>query len=178
LFSGTATTVINLPVAVCYGLATVAIPAVSGAKTEKAKRLNTVRVMLFTIILAVPLAIICCVFSPLAVRVLFSRLNEVNKAVTVSLIRSLSINVIFLSLLQTENAVLIGRGKPLFALIGTSIGIVVKIILNTILLKIPSLNIYGAVIGVIACYFIACLINLILIIKTKVSDASKTPYGG
>ena len=178
LYSGAATTVINLPVAVCYGMATVAIPAVSGAKSMQAKRLNGFRTIFLTLIVAIPCALLCLAFAPLAVRILFSRLNQLEREITVSLIRALSVNVVFLSLLQTENAVLIGSGKPVCALIGMSIGIAVKILLNIILLPNPSLGIFGAVIGVIACYFTAGLINLILIIKLKVKNASKEPCGG
>ena len=43
------------------------------------------------------------------------------------------------------------------------VGVGVKTLLNIILLRIPSLNIYGGAMAVIACYFTITLINLIMI---------------
>jgi Na+-driven multidrug efflux pump len=52
------------------------------------------------------------------------------------------------------------------------IGVVVKILLNLLLLNNPSVNIYGASISLIACYFTALLINLILVMKKEKPNAS------
>ncbi len=162
LYAGTATTVINLPVAICYGVSTVAIPAVSSAKTEVDKIKNAKRALALTFVLSIAFAVACYVFSPLAVRVLFGGISQAEKQITVKLIRLLSLNVVFLSILQTENAVFIGRGKPLYPLVGMGVGIAVKTALNLILLPKSEINIYGGVIAVIACYFTACLVNLLL----------------
>lgn len=172
LYSGAATTVINLPVSVCYGIATVAVPAVSGA-AKNDKRRYAARTLFLTLAASVPFAVLCFVFSPFAVRVLFGGLSAAERAVTVKLIRYLSVNVVLLSFLQTANAALIGSGKLFYPLIGMGAGIAVKILLDVFLLPIPNLNIYGGVIAVIACYFTAGLINLILISKLKVKNAGK-----
>ncbi len=176
LYSGAATTVINLPVAICYGISTVAIPAVSSAKTAVDKNKNVTRALFLTLSLALPCAIFCYFFSPLIVKILFNRLSGEERGITINLIKYLSINVLLLSFLQTENAVLIGKDKPLYPLLSMGVGIAVKIILNILLLPIPKLNIYGGVVSVIACYFTACLVNLILILSrksVKVKDANQ-----
>lgn len=173
LLSGTATTIINLPVAVCYGVATVAIPAVSGAVSQSEKKKNSVKTMVITLAFSVPCAIIIAVFSPTIVSVLFGRLSETEKSVTSNLLQIMSVAVVLLSFLQTGNAVLIGMGKPYAPLISMGVGIAVKTLLNVILLKVPELNIYGGGLAVIACYFTACLLNLIITFKGKSKNASE-----
>jgi stage V sporulation protein B len=82
--------------------------------------------------------------------------------------------VVLLSLLQTGNAVLIGKGKLYKPVVSLGVGIIIKIVLSLILLKMPSLNIYGGAIGVIACYFVSTLINLFMIFNFKVKHENKT----
>ncbi len=182
LYSGAATTVINLPVAICYGVATVAIPAVSGAKSKSDKQKNSKKTLLLTLALSFPCAIFCYMFSPFIVKVLFGRLSANERVTTINLIRYLSINIVLLSFIQTSNAVLIGSGKAIKPLIGMGIGIAVKVILNILLLSNPNLNVYGGVIAVIACYFVACLINFIMILREnkriRVKNAYKTTECG
>ncbi len=173
LYSGAATTVINLPVAICYGVATVAIPAVSGVKTLSEKSKNSTRALYITLAVALPCTAFCYIFAPFIVGLLFSRLNAAEIEVTVRLIKYMSVNVAFLSLLQTENAILVGFNKAQYPLIGMGVGVLIKTAINFILLPNPNFNIYASVIGVIACYFTACLVNLILIIKIKVQDENK-----
>ncbi len=176
LFSGTAQTVISLSVSVCYAVATVAIPAVSGAKSHDEK-LNSLKKTLFlTLAVSLILAVLTYFFSPLIVRILFSKLLQEEKTLTIKLIKSLSVTVVLLSLLQTQNALLIGLNKKIYPVISLSIGIIIKIILSVCLLYRPDINIFGSVIGVIACYFIACLINFIWIIKFGVKNASKANF--
>ena len=82
----------------------------------------------------------------------------------------------FLSFLQTGNAVLIGKGKPYMPVISLAFGVLIKETLNFTLLKIPSINIYGGAIALIACYFTICLINLISTLSFKVNYESKIAY--
>lgn len=173
LLSGVAATVVGLPVSVCYGISTVAIPAVSSSKTERQKNKNAMKALLLTFAVALPCALVCYLFAPTIISILFRRLPASEKEVATNLLRIISPCVVFLSMLQTSNAVLIGKSKlykPMFSL---SIGVVVKIVLSIILLKNQNLNIYGGAIALIACYFVATLINFIMIFKLKVNHESK-----
>ena len=173
LFSGAATTVINLPVALCYGIAVVAIPAIAGAKNRENRDKNAVKTLLMTLTVAAPLALAVAAAAPFAVNLLFRRLSPTEKEITVNLLRIMSVNVVFLSFLQTENAVLIGKDKPYLPVLSLGIGIAVKTALMFILLPINRINIYGSAIASIACYFTACLVNLILITGLRVKNANK-----
>ena len=78
-----------------------------------------------------------------------------------------------LSLVQASNAVLIGSGKLYTPVINLLIGVAVKTVLNLILLRIPEFNVYGGAVAIIACYFVVCLVNLIVIFKRKVAHENK-----
>lgn len=176
LLGGAVLTVVNLPVSICYGLAAVAIPAVSASKTREEENKNSVKVLLYTFIAALPCVIACFFGSRLIVNILFRNLPSSEKNTVVNLLKLVSPCILTLSLLQSANAVLIGKGKLYTPVISLSIGVVLKTILSVVLLKIPSLNIYGSGIALNACYFAVCLINLILIFSRKVENASKRTF--
>lgn len=46
-----------------------------------------------------------------------------------------------------------------------AVGAVLKVVVNFILIGIPQINIYGAIIGTVLCYLVSCLINYIWLIK-------------
>ncbi len=176
LLTGVSMTVINLPVSICYGISTTAIPVVSGSKDETEKNRNIKKTLYLTLLLSVPSAILCYILSPQIVNILFRSLQEVEKTTTINLIRLLSGGVILLSVLQTENAVLIGKGNFYSPLLSMGLGITVKIIVNSILLNVEQLNIFAGAVGLIACYFVASLVNLILIFGKSLKNESKRAY--
>ena len=152
----------------------VAIPSVASEKNVYEKNRRAKKSVFLTLAVALPCALIIAVFAPLIIRILFGRLSGAERVTAINLLRTTAPNVIFLSLLQTTNAVLIGKGKLYTPLISMSVGIVIKTTLNIILLKIPELNVYGGATALIACYFFACLINLILIFRKQVKNESKS----
>ena len=164
LLSGVSATVIGLPVAVCYGISTVAVPAVSGGATKKEKNDRAKKTLLLTLLVALPSAIFCAVFAPFIINLLFGKLNGAERAIAIKLLIISSPCVVLLSLVQTTNAVLIGNGKYYKPVISMGTGILIKILLNVVLLKMPNLNIYGGAVAVIACYFTITLINFIMIV--------------
>lgn len=173
LYSGSALTIIHLPTSLLYGLSQVVIPLLSGSKNQEEKNEKIRLTLLVTTVLSTVFAIGIFFISPFAVKVLFNKLSAEEKQITVRLIKIMSVNVIFHSILQTANGILIGKSKTLKSLFGTMSGVVVKTILSIILLFNPTFNIYGVAISSIACYFTAGLINLMLSLDTKVQDAVK-----
>ena len=173
LFSGVVMTIINLPVSLCYGIAMVAIPAVSGAKTDKEKQKNSIRTILLTVCIAFPCAVAITLFGNPVVSILFGRLGILEKQTAVKLLKITSICVILSSLAQTTNAILIAKGKAYNSVLSLSMGILTKTIINIVLVKNPQINVYGGAIGLIACYFVVCLINLVMIFKFGVINEGK-----
>ncbi len=61
----------------------------------------------------------------------------------------LSVTLPFSSLTYVLNGILYGAGKQLVPAVTLAIGSLIKLVLNILLVNIPSLNIYGAIIGTI-----------------------------
>jgi len=177
VLSGVVHTVLSLPVGLTYGVAVASIPTVSSLKTLEEKRRGISDGVLLTAGLGVVFSVFVYIFAPQIVNILFSKLSLEQIEISVRLLRLTSPTVLLLSLVQTTNAQLVATDKfylPLFSL-GT--GIAVKIILSLILIPSPKINIYGGGISLIACYFVAVMINFIILIKKGTQDASKTISG-
>ena len=172
LLSGVCLTVINLPVSICHGIATVTIPTLSGERENPSKRAG--QAFILTLAVSLPCVFFCMYFSPFIIKVLFGSLSATDKQIASGLIKTTSFAIVFLSLLQTGNAVLIGLNCPKLPIISLSVGVIIKTLLSITLLKDKRLNIYGGAIALIACYFFACLVNLILIIAKENGYARKT----
>lgn len=173
LLSGVACTITNLPVSVCYGVASVAIPAVSESSDKEQKYKNALKTLCLTVAVALPSAAACFFFSPYIVKILFSSLSGYEQNVAIKLIKILSCGTFLLSVLQTTDAVLIGYGKTYRPIIGISVGVTVKIIVEIFLIKNQNINIYGGAVALIACYFISDLINLISLNKERCAYGNK-----
>lgn len=170
---GIVLTVIHLPVSVCYGISSVAIPAVSGAKTKKQSDKNAVKTLVLTFIVSAVATIGIFLTAKFIIKILFSSLTDTETILAVSLLKLSSPIIFFLSMLQTTNGILIGKGKPYYAILSMVFGLIVKTIVGIYLMKNPDFNIYGGAIGLIACYFSACLVNLLLLTTVKVKDENK-----
>ena len=81
------------------------------------------------------------------------------------LLAIMSMSLIFSALSQTMSGALQGIGKVFVPAISILAGCVVKVILNIILIRQPSINIYGAAISSIACQATAFLISFIVLSK-------------
>ena len=166
LLSGAANTVINLPVALCYGIGAVAIPAVAAAKSQKEKSDKEKTALFLTLFLSFFCAVGCYLFAPFIVKTLFGGLSVEDAAVTVRLLKISAGNIVFISVMQTANAIHVGRKTPYKPLIGLVFGIAIKTAAFTFLLT-PALSIYGGAICLIACNFFACLVNLLSLIEIR-----------
>ena len=70
-----------------------------------------------------------------------------------------SIVLVFMSVTQIQSTILQGINKLYYVLVTFSIGIVVKIIVNYILVGIPEINIYGVIIGNCLWHIIPAVLN-------------------
>ena len=176
LLSGVVMTVINLPVSICYGIGSVAIPSISKCKDEDAKQKRAIKILSLTLLVSIPCFLGLAIFSPQVINLLFRNLPTSEKRIAIKLLRLTSPCVVLLSVLQASNAVFIGKGKLYTPVVNLGIGVLIKFLLSAILLSVPSINIYGGAIAINACYFSVCVINLVLIFNTKVKNATGYPY--
>ncbi|OFI06573.1 stage V sporulation protein B [Clostridium acetireducens DSM 10703] len=82
-----------------------------------------------------------------------------------TILKYLSIAIPFIILSQTSTAILQGIGQYVRPVINLAIGCIGKIVLTMILVSIPYINIYGAVIGTIVGYLISAILNIRLVKK-------------
>ena len=75
------------------------------------------------------------------------------------------ITICFMAVSQPLTYMLQAIGKTKITVISVAVGAVLKVILNFAFISIPEINIYGAVIGTVACYLVTCVINLVALIK-------------
>ena len=76
-----------------------------------------------------------------------------------------AVSLLFSALSQTMSGILQGIGKVYVPAIGLLVGCAIKLILNLVLIRIPAVNIYGAVISSIVCQFVAFLISFLVMVK-------------
>jgi len=79
------------------------------------------------------------------------------------ILKYLSISVPFIIITQTTTSIMQGIGHYIRPIINLFIGCIVKVLLTYLLIPIPEINIYGAVIASIAAYIIVTILNMISI---------------
>lgn len=156
-------TLINMPLAVNFAFATVLVPAIASAlavgNKEEASQ-KTSYSFLISLLLILPCAIGYIVLAKPIYQVIYP-----SAPLGHELLAMTAISMIFSALNQTMSGALQGIGKVYVPAIGLLVGCVIKIILNILLISIPSVNITGAVISTIACQFAAFAVSFYVMSK-------------
>jgi len=144
---------INLPLAMNVAFATVLVPTIARAMARKEPEEACKRVS-FSLVTSM-LLVMPCAMGFIALGGPIFRLLYPNASEGAYLLQITAIALIFMALDQTINGALQGLGKVTVPAIALLCGAVVKIIVNNILIRIPSVNITGAAIGTVVCHAIA-----------------------
>ena len=162
LFSGGAVTVINLPVSVCYGIAAASIPAVATAAARGANVKKSVFFSLFvTIAIALPAAVGLYLFAEPAARIIFRSLKGEELTTLTALIKTFSLSALTLSCTQTLSACLTAQGEARHSAFSMLVGITVKTITYSFLLRNPQISVFGLAYATNICYLVAFLLDLV-----------------
>lgn len=153
----------NMPLAVNFAFATVLVPYVASAfklkdYAEAAAKINYS--MLISTLIILPCAIGLIVLAEPVYKVIYF-----NAPSGSDLLQLISVSLIFAALAQTMTGALQGIGKVFVPAISLLFGCAAKIVLNIVLIRIPSVNIYGAAISSIACQFISFAICFIVLAR-------------
>lgn len=165
--SGKYVTLTTFPVSLSSAMATAAVPNIAvavtlGNRKETKRKINTA--LKLAMVIAIPAAVGIGVLGDQILLMLFPSYPDGGILLKIG-----AISTAFLSLCQIITGVLQGIGRINIPVIGALIGASVKIILNKILIAIPSVNVVGAVISTDACYLAAAIFNLIMLVKyTKI----------
>lgn len=164
ILSGKVDTLTSLPLSFNIAFATALVPAISFARAKNDKNTINKRVsfsILVTILIGLPCTAGMFVFSEQILKLLFPA-----QAAGAVLLQISSLAIIFTVLAQTINGALQGLGKIMVPAIAFGVGVIVKLVLNILLVPIPSIGVNGAAIGTIACNIVACIIGFSVLRKS------------
>lgn len=164
--TGKAAVLVNIPLTLSMAICTSLIPIISeyyilNRKEEMQSKINIA--MKLSAVIALPCTLgMFCLAGPIMKLVFFDKYEGIE------ILRYLSISIPFIIVTQTTTSILQATNHYIRPVINLVIGCVVKIILTAVLVPIPSINVFGAVIASISAYVVVTILNLIALkIKTK-----------
>lgn len=156
-------TIYNMPLAVNLSFATVLVPHIAGAlaKGDKAEASSkTSYSFLISILIILPCAIGFIALAQPIYNIIYPSTPD-----GADLLGIMAVALVFSALTQTLVGALQGIGKVFVPAISILCGCVFKVILNIILIRIPSVNIYGAAISSIVCQLVAFIVNYSVLVR-------------
>jgi stage V sporulation protein B len=159
---GKVQTLFNLPAAFMTPLTIAIVPAVAGA-IAKGNRIEAEKTsedaMRMASVISMPMGVGLAVLSFPIVNVLYPNSNEAGPG----LLSIMGIASFFVCIVLMENAILQASGKERLPMIALISGSLLKILVNWIIIAIPSVNIYGAPVGTLLGYGCMALLDYIFI---------------
>ncbi len=167
ILAGKVDMLIGLPLSINIAFATALVPAITEAISKKDEKLASKRIsysLKLSILIALPCSIgLMCLAGPILELLFQGQIATSPEAPLLLQISSLTI--LFTVVNQTINASLQGLGKLYVPAIALLCGVIVKLILNLLLIRIPEINVYGAAISSICCHLIATIIVVTVLNK-------------
>ena len=114
-------------------------------------------------IIAIPCAIGMSVLAKPILHLLFKNEQSVDQAAP--LLSILSLAVFFTAMLTITTSILQAHRLQYKPIISMGCGIIVKIVMNNLLIRNPSVGVYGAPIGTLTAYFVMAFINFCFVIN-------------
>lgn len=159
-----ATTLFNFPNTIMVSVAVAIVPAVAAAiargKYKDSAMLMSSSLKL-TNLFALPAGVGLCVLASPIYQVIYWDGNEIGPL----LLAILGIASYFVSFQLTSTALAQAAGFEKATLFSLPAGSVLKLILNWILIALPTVGIIGAPIGTIICYAFISIFNMAIIVK-------------
>lgn len=166
--TGVVNPLINMPAVLSLALAMSLVPSISGSVAQKDIRQLQNKAafgMKLAVFIGLPAAFGFYLLAGPIIHLLFRSVAGHEFYLAVSLLRVLSLGVLFLTLVQSMTGVLQGLGKPSLPVVGLAAGAAVKVFLSICLIRDPDINIMGAVYGTMACYAVAAAMDVAFVIK-------------
>ena len=163
---GKAFTIYNLIPTITSVLGVSALPVLASSWMLKDKQLikkNIDSMLKVTALISMPAGIGCIALGGRIMGLLYSSVASVE--IGGSMLQIFGFAAIFAGLSIPITSMLQAIGKQKIPVINIAIGALIKIIVNFIMVGIPSINIKGAPIGTLACYLFVFISNLIALIK-------------
>lgn len=160
-------------VTITFGIS--AIPVLSEAWTLKNHRMiksSIESVIRISMMISLPVGLIMGILAKPILTMFYCKDPATMSAVDISaLVMGIYCGTAFIfSITQPLTNMLQAIGRTDVPLLSLGVGAIFKVGLNYILIGIPQMNIYGAIIGTLACYLVVTVIDLIFLVKSaKVS---------
>ena len=151
-----AQTIISIPLILSSSLAASLVPTISESfvrKDTEQIRQKTFLTFKVVLMLALPCIAGLIVMASEVTTLLFGDANGAN------MLRLLSIGIVFTMISTTMQGILQGVGLLKVPVKNLAVGCVIKLILNVILIQIPALNIYGAILGTLGADFVVASLD-------------------
>ena len=159
--SGKFVTLTTLPVTISTAIATAALPSIAASvKLREKKQVRRKMALTYRVsmIISVPAAVGISALGPQILAMLFPSASDGGMLLTVG-----GISIIFLALCQTSTGILQGIGHIKVPVVGAILGAITKVILNALLIRIPAINVLGAVLSTTGCYLVAGVFDVIML---------------
>lgn len=171
ILSGKVDTLISLPLSFNMAFATALVPAVSSAFARKNNLEGVKKIsfsILVTILLGLPSTAGMIIFAKPILNLLFPNANLGDTILQIA-----AVSILFTMLGQIVNGALQGIGKIFIPAISLSIGVIIKIILNIILVPISNEAFFlggvnGAAFATVVCHIVAFSISF-CVLKKKIN---------
>ncbi|GAA0749559.1 MULTISPECIES: polysaccharide biosynthesis protein [Clostridium] len=157
--TGKANVITNIPLTLSMALGTSLIPIIAENYVMNRKRDLESKVQLslkLSMLIAMPCTLGLFFLAGPIMKLIFP-----GKYDGIEIMRYMSLAVPFIIITQTTTSIMQGIGHYIRPIINLFIGCIVKVILTFILVSMPNINIYGAVIASISAYFVATILNII-----------------
>ena len=166
-------TIFNLPGAFITPLVISVIPAITAhltMKNQRGVRMVEGSAMRITGLVAMPCAFGLVSLSRPIIDLLTSDYTPADLQVGGIILALMGLTVIFNSLILVTNAMMQAHGDVTTPVVNMIFGGVVKVVVNFFLVGIPALNIVGAAIGTLVCYFVIIVMNVAAMARKKTID--------
>ncbi|MGG7179036.1 putative polysaccharide biosynthesis protein [Clostridium paraputrificum] len=166
--TGKAAVIVNIPLTLSMALCTSLIPIIAESYVLKRKRDVESKINLslkLSTVIGIP-----CLFGVFFMAEPIMKFIFPGRFEGVEILKYLSLSIPFIIITQTTTSVLQGIGSYILPVVNLLIGCIVKVVLTMILVPLPNMNIYGAVVASIGAYVVATILNIITMkikLKTK-----------
>lgn len=164
ILGGKVDTLTSLPLSFNVAFATALVPAISAAKAVKdykSIKQKSTFTLLMSMLIGLPCTVGMYIFAEPILNLLYPNASSGAIVLQIS-----SLTIIFTMLDQTINSILQGYGKLRVPAIALGIGVIIKLILNLILVPIPTIGVNGAAIASVACHVVAFMISVMALKRT------------
>ncbi|MBE6757385.1 MAG: polysaccharide biosynthesis protein [Ruminococcaceae bacterium] len=149
-------TIINLPLALNTAFSTALVPAISAAVAKHDRKLAGEKItfsLFASLVIVLPCAVGLAVLASPVLQMLYPTVSDGAGLLALS-----TVPLIFLALTCIINGGLYGLGEVRLPAASLAVGAVIKLVLNWLLIREPSINVYGAVISSIVCDIVVFLL--------------------